>query len=231
MGWLNGDLDRWMFTIKLVPFSTKKLRFLDVGAAPGCLTRMVRQLFGYEVYGLDSSNIIWADGRLSFEKYVDMMKKSGVTIKNCDLDKDLFPFADETFDVILFTEVIEHLHKPLHALNEIHRVLKTKGKLILSTPNLIRTTNSLRAILRKPKKTHGVKEYTPKELKKLLEDANFKIANVIFSDWSERKFLKKLRTTAPKPSLFYFISTVVKFGLVQVIPSLSSYVFIDAYTK
>ena len=46
---------------------------------------------------------------------------------------DLSAFDDDSFDVILCTEVLEHLHDPHVAISEMHRVLKPQGKLILTT--------------------------------------------------------------------------------------------------
>ena len=45
------------------------------------------------------------------------------------------PFASGHFDCVLFLEVIEHLSKPAFAISEIHRILKTAGKLIIIFPN------------------------------------------------------------------------------------------------
>jgi SAM-dependent methyltransferase len=58
-----------------------------------------------------------------------------------DPDVDLLeplPYEDESFDLALLSEVIEHLpaHQPI--ISEIGRVLAPKGSLILSTPNLQR---------------------------------------------------------------------------------------------
>lgn len=47
-------------------------------------------------------------------------------------DAHCLPFIDESFDVTLSSHVIEHLDKPLQALNEITRV--TKKKIILRFP-------------------------------------------------------------------------------------------------
>lgn len=43
------------------------------------------------------------------------------------------PFADGEFDVILCSEVLEHLHTPEKAISEMCRVLKPGGELILTT--------------------------------------------------------------------------------------------------
>ena len=47
------------------------------------------------------------------------------------------PFKEEVFNLVYFTEVIEHLPKNTEslALSEIYRVLKKGGILILTTPN------------------------------------------------------------------------------------------------
>lgn len=49
-------------------------------------------------------------------------------------DAYCLPFGDETFDVILCAEVLEHMHTPARALAEMRRVLKTDGVLLLTTP-------------------------------------------------------------------------------------------------
>ena len=46
-----------------------------------------------------------------------------------------FPFPDAHFDVILFLDVIEHLHQRVAVLREIRRVLKDEGRLLVSGPN------------------------------------------------------------------------------------------------
>jgi 2-polyprenyl-3-methyl-5-hydroxy-6-metoxy-1,4-benzoquinol methylase len=45
------------------------------------------------------------------------------------------PFPDNSFDFIVSSEVIEHTPDPLLAFDELYRVLKPGGKLILTTPN------------------------------------------------------------------------------------------------
>lgn len=45
------------------------------------------------------------------------------------------PFKNDTFDVAVFGEILEHLTEPEKALEEINRVLKPKGYLIMDTPS------------------------------------------------------------------------------------------------
>jgi 2-polyprenyl-3-methyl-5-hydroxy-6-metoxy-1,4-benzoquinol methylase len=51
-------------------------------------------------------------------------------------DGENIPFEDNRFDVVLCSEVIEHVKHPFNFLQEIHRVLKPGGTLILTCPFL-----------------------------------------------------------------------------------------------
>jgi len=42
--------------------------------------------------------------------------------------------ADNTFDFVVCTEVLEHTLQPFHAVEEMRRILKPGGKLFLTTP-------------------------------------------------------------------------------------------------
>jgi len=57
---------------------------------------------------------------------VDIEPGQGV---NVTADAHQLPFEDEKFDVILCTEVLEHLHTPHVAISEMNRVLKKRRKI------------------------------------------------------------------------------------------------------
>lgn len=50
-------------------------------------------------------------------------------------DAQKIPIPDEIFDVVLCSEVLEHLPDPKIVLKEIHRIIKHKGRLVISVPN------------------------------------------------------------------------------------------------
>jgi SAM-dependent methyltransferase len=57
--------------------------------------------------------------------------------KGVDLTKPL-PYADASFDVVILSEVVEHLPTWLTVIRESGRVLRSGGALVLSTPNIAR---------------------------------------------------------------------------------------------
>lgn len=71
------------------------------------------------------------------------------------------PFADASFDVVTSFETLEHLHERRAFLRELHRVLRSDGILLLSTPN----ANYSQPIDGKPANPFHVYEYTPAELR------------------------------------------------------------------
>lgn len=59
--------------------------------------------------------------------------------RRCDSERVVgsvleLPFAHDTFDVVMSTEVVEHTIAPLRALSEFARVLRPGGTLVVTTP-------------------------------------------------------------------------------------------------
>jgi SAM-dependent methyltransferase len=52
-----------------------------------------------------------------------------------DLCEDRLPYDDNSFDLVVCKDVFEHLLNPVHSLDEIRRVLKPGGHLLLHVPN------------------------------------------------------------------------------------------------
>jgi SAM-dependent methyltransferase len=114
------------------------------------------------------------------------------TSHHLNVEREPFPFEAETFQVVLFCEVIEHLlMDPLAALREINRVLRPDGRLVLTTPNVNRLDNVLSMIAGRnvydPYSGYGPygrhnREYNRGELTRLLEFAGFEIELTFTAD-------------------------------------------------
>jgi SAM-dependent methyltransferase len=72
---------------------------------------------------------------------------NGVPIdEGVDLTRSL-PYPDASFDLVLLTEVIEHLENHRAAIAELARVLKPAGHLVLTMPNIMRLDSRLAFLL------------------------------------------------------------------------------------
>tara|TARA_Y100000310_G_C20281461_1_gene622809 strand:- start:119 stop:649 length:531 start_codon:yes stop_codon:yes gene_type:complete len=65
---------------------------------------------------------------------VDIKKLPGVDITH-DLTKFPYPFKENTFDLIEIHHVLEHLENPLKIIEELWRISKPGGKIIVSVPH------------------------------------------------------------------------------------------------
>jgi SAM-dependent methyltransferase len=91
-----------------------------------------------------------------------------------DLEKDPLPFADESIDVVLSNQVLEHVKEIFWILHQVSRVLRVGGRLIVGVPNLASYHNRLLLLCgRQPtviqNHTAHVRGYTKHDLLRLLD--------------------------------------------------------------
>jgi len=96
----------------------KKGKIIDLGCGKGALSRALKDL-NWDITAID----------------VNPPELSDIPTLKADLNKPL-PFKDNTFDVVVSSEVIEHLENIHQFVREIHRILKPGGRCIISTPNI-----------------------------------------------------------------------------------------------
>jgi len=108
-------------------------RILDLGCGEGPYSYLFTK--DNESYGLDNCpKRMLLDGDNAINKgYKALIVGEGLSL----------PFTDDLFDIVICTEVIEHVVEVRQLISEINRVLKQGGKLILSTPNLVSLGNRL----------------------------------------------------------------------------------------
>lgn len=124
--YLRFHYQRFIDTVSVLPKEMKGGSVLEVGSTPGHFTILLKRL-GYDVHGVD----------IDPSRLQGLWDKYSIPVRKADIETDELPFPSNSFDVILFTEILEHLRiNVLFTLREVFRVLKPKGKLILSTPNI-----------------------------------------------------------------------------------------------
>jgi len=114
--------DRYQNVVEYVRETGDRLRILDAGCGNGWLASLYRK--GHTVHGIDISDI-------NLRKIRDM----GIQPLKHDLDREL-PLRDGAYDVVVCSEILEHILSPEHLLREVFRVLRPGGACVLTVPNL-----------------------------------------------------------------------------------------------
>jgi len=84
-------------------------------------------------------NKIRKRGQFDLEKYNLCVVYSNLsTVKSPDVQADAayIPFADNSFDVVICSELLEHVPNPPEVLSEVYRVLRPGGLLLICVPFL-----------------------------------------------------------------------------------------------
>ncbi|MDX2880012.1 class I SAM-dependent methyltransferase [Streptomyces ipomoeae] len=115
-----------MLAKALGPPAGGRRTILDIGCGDGTAAATAAPLLpGHHIIGID-----WSQ---------DALRRARTRLPYAirgELTDGGLPFRSDSADAVLFSEVIEHLVDPDAALDEIHRVLRPGGHLMLSTPNL-----------------------------------------------------------------------------------------------
>jgi SAM-dependent methyltransferase len=117
--WRRGQDRRLDLIRQYVPLEGR--RILDVGCGLGMYVKQLRQFSG-DVHGVD----------IDAEKVATASR----TLPNIQCaPAEALPFPDETFDVILLNEVIEHVQSDVATVREAVRCLRPGGAIVIFAPN------------------------------------------------------------------------------------------------
>lgn len=147
--------DRQEKIINMLPINGK-YKILDAGCGEGHLLEKMHNKFPYyHYYGSDITDVALASAK---------ERCSFAIIQKMDLKK--LEYENEFFDVIICTEVLEHIYEYETVINELIRVLKKDGILIVSFPNELLWTLSRFILKRRPIKVPDhVNSFTPSLLR------------------------------------------------------------------
>jgi 2-polyprenyl-3-methyl-5-hydroxy-6-metoxy-1,4-benzoquinol methylase len=145
---------------------------LDVGCGKGDFLEMMRA-YGWQVTGTEFSQLY--DYSLLEQKIGNHICKGDITQCN---------FLPQTFDVVTFWHVFEHLSKPREYLEVVRRVLKPEGRLIIEVPNFASWQAQFGGSewfhIDVPRHTMHL---TPETIRKFLEQAGFHVENLSYASF------------------------------------------------
>lgn len=158
-------------------------RVLNIQYNDGVLARSLLRL-GFEVHAAGKTKETVESAQENCGRYVN---KANIFFSVGDVEE--LDFADDFFDAAIVVDEVEHLRWYRWALQEISRIIKPGGYLILSVPSGIassccrETANS---------KGEGIKLYKPVSLKRMLKSLDFEILAACGSSgwrlWAVRLF-------------------------------------------
>lgn len=107
---------------QMIATYVKKGKALDIGSGTGKILEELKER-GWEAEGIDGAM-----------EAVQWSKKRGITIKKADFVKHKMPYADNTFDLVMALDLLEHVPNDGEVLREMHRVTKPGGNAVVTVP-------------------------------------------------------------------------------------------------
>jgi 2-polyprenyl-3-methyl-5-hydroxy-6-metoxy-1,4-benzoquinol methylase len=154
---------------------------LDVGCGTGILAKYIEKNKKMKVIGIDFS-----------PKALEKARESGVECYEIDIEKGLPKRWRNKFDSILMSEVLEHIFDTDFVIDELKKVLRPEGILVLTVPNACRITyRGLMLFGYAPRcieyRARGeevghIRAFGIHRIKKLLIDHKFRIEKIVGSE-------------------------------------------------
>jgi 2-polyprenyl-3-methyl-5-hydroxy-6-metoxy-1,4-benzoquinol methylase len=136
--WFEGTGESELESMKISTFSRylniikshrKNGRLLDLGCAFGALMKVASKE-NFEPYGVEINQVAVEEAsKVSKHVFCGTVEQAG--------------FESDTFDVVVMLDFLEHLKEPYRTMEEVRRILKANGVLLIVTPD----TGSLTARL------------------------------------------------------------------------------------
>ena len=178
----NNDFTYGLILRLIRKYAKRCLTVLDIGCGVGTIDFYLGQQ-GKKVLGLDVSKMAIKTARESAHK-IGLNKF--VNFVNMDFPKQK---PKGKFELIILSEVVEHLKDDKHVVNEISKLLEKNGILIISSPSKNAPLYKWGWLNEFDKKVGHLRRYTSNDMRKLFEDKHFNILEEVKTEGLIRNFL------------------------------------------
>jgi SAM-dependent methyltransferase len=83
----------------------------------------------------------------NYAPFVEECKAKGIDVFSIDLEKEVYPLEDQSVDIIITNQVMEHTKEIFWIMEQFTRLLKPEGILIIGVPNLASLHNRILLLL------------------------------------------------------------------------------------
>ena len=102
-------------------------RAIDVGCGYGTMAAYLADIGWKDVVAVDIDPL----------PHIPFLERYGVEFIQADIERDTIHIPEFTFDLVVFTETLEHLgHNPWEAMHKLKWLTSIGGTIILSTPDI-----------------------------------------------------------------------------------------------
>lgn len=151
------------------------LKILDIGCGGGLISMPLAQM-GADVTAIDANESnIKAAGDYAKDNQIDIQLQH-ITAE------ELLPKANQSFDVVVSLEVIEHVANPKDFIQNLTKLVKPGGMVVISTINRTLKSYVFAIVMAEyvlgwvPKKTHHHSKFIkPSELNKMINNTGFSL--------------------------------------------------------
>ncbi len=121
----NHPYPSWVVVFLIRKYASSDSRIIDFGCHDGSIGKIIKHTVDCQFWGLDIDN--------------KALKKAGKVLDKvilADIEKPIPDVPKNFFDIIVLSNILEHLRDPVGALKNCQKHLKKDGLMVVAVPNI-----------------------------------------------------------------------------------------------